>query len=248
MSRGQTFALIATLVIASGFVDFRIRQFPEHSYTQYIPEVTGGTADAPGKYRVLVPFLHAWLVQWTGASDELVWHVTRLAWFLAAYAAIYGYLQLWVDPTAALGGVTAVAATLPLTYTNSWAHPDSVPELALFTLGCWAIIRGSVIGLVPVLAVAALNRETSGFLLVTFLCSRRWHARHLLQTAGLAVMLAALLGALRLVRGVEHYDYWQLGRNLAFLQLLPSGYDLYKRLYAWFIVALAAPAVFVTAS
>ena len=47
--------------------------------------------------------------------------------------------------------------------------------------------------------------------------------------------------ALRAARGFAVYDYWQFGRNLDFLGLLPPGYDPYYRAYAWFVVALFGP-------
>ena len=240
--------LLVTLVLASGFVDFRIRQFPNHAYEIYIPEVVDGSAEAPGRYRVLVPFMNAGIGHVTGGSPAAIWHVTRLAWFLLAYVVLYAYLKTWVDPAAALGGVAAVAATLPLTYTNSWAHADSIPELALYSLGCLAIVRASAVGFGLVLVVAALNRETAAFLLVAYALVNGQSLSGRVRTAGFTFLCGVVLVCLRLWRGVEHYDYWQLPRNIAFLGLLPTEYDLYKRTYAWFIVALAAPALVVIAS
>ena len=53
---------------------------------------------------------------------------------------------------------------MPLTYTNSWPHPDHIPELALFTLACLAVARGHDGWFAAALIVASLNRETSAFL------------------------------------------------------------------------------------
>lgn len=240
--------LLVTLVIASGFVDFRIRQFPDYPYTDYIPKVLDGTYGAPAIYRVLIPYANTWLGDVTGWSPATVWHATRLAWFFAAYLALFAYLRVWVTPEAAFGGVAGVAATLPLTYTNSWAHPDGIPELALFTLGCLAIVRSADVAFAAILAVAALNRETAGFLVITYFAARPITLRHVVRTAVFAAICGAILAGLRLWRGVEHYDYWQLGRNLRFLGLLPPGYDIYKRAYAWFIVVLALPSLIVVGS
>lgn len=244
----QESVLILTLVIASGFTDFRIRQYPDYAYTTYIPGVVDGSYGAPATYRVLVPFTNTWAASLTGASHATIWHVTRLAWFLVAYVGMFFYLQRWVSRQTALGGVAAVAATLSLTYTNSWAHADSIPELALFTLGCAAIAARSVGTLSVLLLIAALNRETSLFLVVAYFLSQPPSRQHLTRTALLAALCGSVLVGLRLWRGVEHYDYWQLTRNVAFLGLLPPGYDLYKRAYAWFVVALALPAAAVVAS
>ncbi len=244
----RAFLLLLTLVIASGFVDFRIRQYPSHPFETYIPGVIDGTYGAPGIYRVLVPYSNTWLAEWTGWPPSSVWHISRLGWFLVAYLAFFRYLRTWFTVEASLAGVAAVAATLPLTYTNSWAHPDSIPELALFTLGCLAIVRGSDVGLAVVLPLALLNRETAAFLVLTYVVAVPANRRRLVRAAGFTAIAAGVLLSLRAWRGVEHYDYWQLGRNLAFLGLLPANYDLYKRAYAWFIVALTAPALAVIAA
>jgi hypothetical protein len=48
----------------------------------------------------------------------------------------------------------------------------------------------------------------------------------------------AIYLGLRLWRGFQHYDYWQIGRNLEFLRLLPENYDPYYRAYAYFGIVL----------
>ena len=246
--RWRLVAIMLPLVVASGFVDFRIRQFPEHPYAVYIPSVVGGTSEAPGTYRVLVPFANTWLAELTGAGPAVVWHLTRLAWFFGAYLSVYAYLRFWVPSEAALAGVIGVAATLPLLHTNSWAHPDSIPELALFTLGCLAVVRKHDGWFALALALAALNRETAAFLVGVYFLARPVSTVHVAKTLLFSALCVGILGGLRLWRGFEHYEYWQLGRNLNFLGLLPSGYDLYKRFYAWFIVVLAVPALAIIGS
>jgi hypothetical protein len=239
--------LLGTLVVASGFTDFRIRQSPEYAYTEYIPRVIDRSYGAPAIYRVLVPYANTWIGTQTGWSPALVWHLTRLAWFALAYAAIYALIRTWFSSAGSLGAVCAVAATLPLTYTNSWAHPDSIPELALFTLGCLCVVRGLDLWFVLVLIVAALNRETAAFLVAAYAFGRSLTWPHAWRTALVAGIWFAIFVGLRLWRGVEHYDYWQLTRNLEFMKLLPPVYDLYKRFYAWFLVILAGPACLIVA-
>ena len=239
--------LLGTLVVASGFADFRIRQSPEYAYTEYIPRVIDRSYGAPAIYRVLVPFANTWIVSATGWSPAIVWHLTRLSWFALAYGAIYALIRTWFSNAEALGAVCAVAATLPLTYTNSWAHADSIPELALFSLGCFCIVRGLDAWFALVLVVAALNRETSAFLVAAYAFARSPTWPHAWRTGVAAAIWVAIFVGLRLWRGVEHYDYWQLTRNLEFMKLLPPVYDVYKRFYAWFLVILAGPACLVVA-
>ena len=102
-----------------------------------------GTADAPERYRVLVPFTVEGFRHLTGTTPANAWHLTRLTLFFVGFATFFVYLRTWFSDTLALLGTSIVAGTWPLTLTNSWAHPDHVAELALFTAGCLAIARTS---------------------------------------------------------------------------------------------------------
>lgn len=237
--------LLITVVIASSFVDYRIRQYPNYAYTDYIPGVVNGTYGAPAIYRVLAPYTHTGLVSLTGWSDSTVWHLSRLFWFSAAYLAVLFYLRSWFPPGAAFAGMLGVAATLPLTYTNSWAHPDAIPELALFMLGCALIVRDRDAWLAPVLVLATLNRETAAFLVVAYAFVRPLTWSRLARVVAFGAIWLTIFAGLRLLRGFEHYEYFQLFRNFEFLKLLPPVYDIYKRGYAWFVVILTGPAFLV---
>jgi len=226
--------LLAVMSVASGFADLRMRQYPQRSYAEFIPRVVEGTADAPERYRVLVPFTTHWIAGALGAPLSAVWHATRLAWFLAAYVIFYAYLRIWFGQTASLLGTAVVAATLPLTFTNSWAHPDHIAELALFTAGCAAVAVNRPLLLAAVLAAAALNRETAVFLVALYLLAGPSVRARVPIAAMLAIEWLAIYVGLRAWRGFAHYDYAQLGRNLQFLKLLPASYDPYARAYAYF--------------
>jgi hypothetical protein len=165
--------------------------------------------------------------------------------FMAAYFVFLVYLRTWFPEPAALLGTAIVAATLPLTFTNSWAHPDHAAELALFTAACLAIARDRTAWVFGLLALATLNRETAAFLVPLYLVIGPPTRRRLFITGALAVEWAAIYVGLRAWRGYADYDYLQVSRNLEFLQLLPSGYDPYYRAYAWFGVLLFGGLVFV---
>jgi hypothetical protein len=226
--------LIVIMSVATGFVDLRTRAYPQRAYTEFIPRVVDGSADAPERYRVLVPFgVHAF-TRTTGLSPEAAWHVSRLACFLAAYFLLFVYLRTWFAEPNALLGTALVAATLPLTFTNSWAHPDHAAELALFTAGCHAVALGRAGWLAIVLAIATLNRETAVFLVPLYFLAGRLDRRRVLITAGLALEWTTIYVGLRAWRGFVHYDYLQIGRNIDFLGLLPANYDPYYRAYAYF--------------
>ena len=238
--------LYVTFAVATGFADLRMRAHTANVVDSFIPGVVANTEFAPGKYRVLVPFSIQYAVKMTGAAPITVWYVTRLAWIFLAYCAIHWYLRTWFPPGAALAAVAVTAATLPLTFTNSWPHPDHMAELALFTLGAMAVARRRDVLFAAVLALAALNRETSVFLVVLYFVAEPLTKGRWLRTAAFGIEWVAIYGGLRAVRGLQHYDYWQAGRNLADLMVpLPAGaYDPYYRLYAYFGLVLFGPLLY----
>jgi hypothetical protein len=238
--------LYAAIALAIGFADLRMRAYPKHPVEKFIPAVVANTEPAPAKYRVLAPYLNHYIGSVTGASAMNVWYATRLLWILLAFLAMHAYLRTWFAPEAALAGVALTAATLPLTFTNSWAHPDHMPELALFGLGALAIAqrRDGLFGIA--LAAAAFNRETSVFLVLLYAAAEPLTRARLVRVALFGLEWLAIYGGLRLARGVQHYDYWQAPRNLADLGMpLPAEfYDPYYRAYAYFFIVLFGPMLY----
>jgi hypothetical protein len=250
--RGWTFhgvrvwlPLYVLLTIAIGFVDLRLRRYPDHGMQKYVAEVVTGAAEAPGLYRVLMPFLLVELVDVTGIEPMTVWHMSRLAGLFASWLALHAYLRNWFTVGESIAGTTIVAAALPLLFTNSWAHPDQLPELALFSLGCLAVVREWNVLFGITLALAAFNRETAVFLVPLYLVGGPLTRMRVAKTVAFGGIWAAIYVGLRLGRGMQHYEYWQFWRNIEFLQLLPATYDPYYRAYAWFPVALFGPLLYV---
>lgn len=233
------------LAIATGFADLHMRTHPSVPVKEYMPQVVAGAAQPPGRYRVLVPYLHDIVSTITHGDREIVWLALRLIGWFASFAIFYAYLRTWFPMAGAIAGTALVAAGLPLTFTNSWAHPDHVAELALFTLGCLTIARGMDVAFGVTLAFATLNRETAVFLVLLYLVAAPLTRTRLLKTIAFGAIWAAIFIGLRLWLGLEHYDYWQLTRNIGFLGLLPSAYDPYYRAYAWFVLFLFGPLLIV---
>ena len=236
--------LYLTVTIATGFADLRMRPHTLNVVKSYIPGVVANTEFAPGKYRVLTPFIVDRVAQLFDASLLNTWYVTRLLWILAAYCLLHAYLRTWFPAEAALAGVALTAATLPLTFTNSWPHPDSMAELALFTLAALAVARRADLVFAAALAAAAFNRETSVFLVLLFVVAEPLTRARCVKAVLFAIEWFAIYAGLRLARGLEHYDYWQAARNLSDLGLLPPNYDPYYRAYAYFGLVLFGPLLF----
>jgi hypothetical protein len=235
--------LYVAIAVASGFMDLRARAYPDRVVTHYVPEVVSGRAEAPGRYRILAPWVVHVTAVITGWKPMTAWIATRLVWLLAAYLVLHAYLRTWFGLPATIAGTLLVAATLPLTFTNSWANPDHIPELALFTWGCLAIAKRDDGLFALVLPLATLNRETAAFLLLLYAVAEPLSRGRLIRLVGFGVLWAALYIGLRLLYGFQHYEYWQVWRNLEFLKLLPPNYDPYYRAYAWFGVLLFGPLV-----
>jgi len=234
--------LVLTVVI--GFLDYRVRRHVDHVATVYIPQVLDGSYGAPAIYRVLAPWLIERTAALTGLTLMHAFLTTRLLVILATLLVFDRYLRTWFTPVVSLAGTVAMVALLPLTLTNSYPHPDSFPELLLFTAGCLAIARGQHGWLVPLVAVAAMNRETTAFLVLLW-ASLYWRKRPDARLMGWGLAIggawAAVYAGLRAWRGVQHYKYWMVKENLGVLSLLPSGFDPYTRASAYFWILLAAP-------
>jgi hypothetical protein len=237
--------LYAAFAVTLAFLDHRVRRFPQHVVTEYVPSVLAGTSGAPAKYRVLMPYGLDGLTRWTGADPYTVFLIVELVSIFAALCALHLLLRNWFSARTALAGVTGAAALLPITFTNSWAHPDTFPDLALFALGCHFVVRHHTLALAGVLLVGMLNRETIGFVLLL------WIVHHWLPSPSLvesrrvlflaAVCIAVYVG-LRWARGFETYRLVMIGENLQMLKLLPPGFDPYTRVAGYFWLILFGPA------
>jgi hypothetical protein len=240
--------LYLCVTVALAFADHRVRRdiHREHVVTEYIPSVIAGTSGAPAKYRVLMPFVLDRLSRWTGANAYTVFLVSEIVFIFASLAVIHAYLRFWYSPASSIGGTFAAAALLPLTFTNSWAHPDTFPDLVLFTAGCLAVAARRDWIVAIILGIGMLNRETIGFVALLWLVLRwgEWRNRTNVLPAltGFGVCVVVYV-TLRWVRGFEHYEMWMPARNLSYLKILPPGFDPYTRVAGLFwVVLLAFPA------
>lgn len=232
---------------AMGFVDYHIRTYPDLGYEKYSPAVIAGEAEAPGRYRVLAPYMYEGVRRATGLSPLYAWLVFRwLSLFLALLAGHF-YLTTWFDTGKAVAGNMLMLALMPLTFTNAWPHPDHFVELVLFTLGCACIARSWFGAFVLVLVLNALNRETSVFLLALFWLAMPDSTVHRVRTVACAALWGAIYVGLRWTLGFETYDAWQAGRNLGWLQPMSANYPPYYRIRGWFYLLLLVPSFWLAA-
>jgi hypothetical protein len=235
--------LYLAMATAMGFVDHHVRAFSDHAYAQYVPEVIGGTAPPPARYRVLAPFAYAQLVRSLGVAPESGWIVFRWLCLAGAFAAGHLLYRTWFSHGAALAGNAVVAVLLPLTFTNSWGHPDHLMELLLFTFGCACAARGWLALFLATLALAGLNRETSFLLVLVFIGAEVLTFRRLAWIAAAAGVWGAVYVGLRWRLGYVPYNPLHVRENVWELFSWPTfaaDRDLYSRLYPWFFLVLLA--------
>ncbi len=236
--------LYLSVAFAVGFVDFTVRQYQAHPVTEYIPGVLAGTYGAPAIYRVLAPYLIDAFNRLSRLDPLTGFLLLRVVFIYAALVITHAYLRVWYSAAASTGGTLALVAMLPLTFTNSYAHPDSFPELVLFTLGCLLIARQRDLLFFVVLVLATLNRETAVFLVLVWACDRlpgRWGRADIARAVAFGLTWLAIYAGVRWLRGFQHYQYWMLDANVRLLKPLPEGYPPYKRLVGCFWVVLLAP-------
>jgi hypothetical protein len=242
-----TLILYFCAAVSVAYVDHAVRKFPQHTMAEYVPSVIAGTSGAPAKYRVLMPYLLDGIARGTGADPASVFLVVEFAAILGALVAVHVLLRVWYGEGPAVAGTLGLAALLPLAFTNSWAHPDTFPDLLLFTAGCWCVAARRDVALYPILLVGMFNRETIGFVAILWAIDRLRTSRDrttLARAMSYVVLCGVVYLGLRWSRGFEHYRYFMLPENLALLKLLPAGFDPYRRLVGYYWVPLvAAPMV-----
>lgn len=234
-------ALLIAVAVAIAFVDFYVRRNPSYALTTYIPQVLAGTYEAPFIYRPLAPWIIRTAIGVSGLSPLATFVLLRLVAILGALVLFYAYLRTWFSAEAGIGATMAMAALLPFTLTNSWPVPGTYLELAMFSAGALAIVRGRDWLFAGILLVASLNRETSAFLLALWVVaragSRRW-PRWVPLGAAMGVAWTTVFIGLRWLYGFKTYTVFVLGRNLAFMNVLDTAIDPRLRVFAWFWVAM----------
>jgi hypothetical protein len=235
--------LYVALSTSLGFVDYRVRPYHDHAFTEYVPGVLSGTEEPPGKYRVLAPWVYEHVFARVQTDRASAWVTFRWISLLLIWIALHVYLTTWFQPQAAMTGAVIVAALLPLTFNNGWAHPDHLVELALLA-ACsaamvrrvpWAVLAGLV-------ALAALNRETSAIVVLLYALSEPMSRGRLVRVAGLAAVWLGVTAALRVALGWQPYDPWQLPQNLTYLVGRGNLLSLpYYGSFPWFFGLALAP-------
>jgi len=235
------FVSYVPVALALAFADFYVRQNPAYVVERYIPDVLAGVYEAPFIYRPLAPWLIHTFTSLSGLSPLAALGISRFLGLLAALVAFHIYLRRWQPAGACVVATLAMAALLPLTFTNSWPVPGTYLELTLFSLGCLSIAARRDWLFAAILIVAAFNRETSAFLLVLWLASRArelprltWFARG----AALGAAWLTIFVGVRWFYGLKTYKVIVLAENLGYLRFFDASIEPRLRVFGWFWLAM----------
>jgi hypothetical protein len=218
-SETWTVLLVALSGVLLGLYYFLAIDVIPDAYALRIQDgVIEGSVLSPYRYRVLSPFLLEGLMQpWIAAPGRAAALTQALAVFdLAGYAfqavAVYIGLRAWFPPARAAAGWLFLACVCHVTFGYFLYHPWSILEVGFFAIGlaAWQAKRDWL--LLPIVVLAALNRETGVFIPLACLAGTWWAMgafqirqnlsdRRIQLLIGYLLLSVAIFGLLRLLRG-----------------------------------------------
>ena len=206
-------ALAIASMVASNLYNYAMAKWAAAAAYQTQQALLQHTAEAPNRYRLLVPVIVELLGRLIPVGNQ------PLASFLVGYALFYQfsimfsllllliYLRQWYSPAQALVGVLVVAVSLLVAFGDGYFQPWSLLEIGLFTAGLLAIYKSQHWWLAVLIALATLNRETGVFLVLAYLvmrAKRTWPfvtRADLLWTGLYGAIWGSLYGGVRLWLG-----------------------------------------------
>lgn len=201
-------ALLVAGALSAGYAALRLWANIETGHAT-LEAFTEGTAKTPFQYRALVP----WLARGVhgvmpGLGLPAVYGVLEAVAALAVYLAFRSFLRAFVvDATTRRLAALAVFVPLALNYATPYRYnavffPYDTASVAFFTGGLALMLRREWWVYYPLFVVATLNRETTCFLTVAYVCVALGRERlpviagHVAAQAVLWVGIKTGLGAL----------------------------------------------------
>ena len=140
-------------------------------------QMVAGTAEAPYRYRILVPFATEAVMRVLSValplkySFKLTYAIFDAAAILFLLMILFAWFRIWFPRDRALIGLLFVAAVMHMAFQDHYYQPWSLLEPGLFAAGLLAIFRKRYWLIAVITAVATLNRETAVFIPLAFLFS-----------------------------------------------------------------------------
>lgn len=212
MNRRLRVWLVACFVSSVLAFDYSIARVDRQTNSQRAAlhgQIAHGVADAPFRYRVLVPMvLEPMISAATRVMDRdrafsRVYALFYFASLVALFVALHWYLATWFQELHAVTGTLMVATTLPIALRQHFFAPWSLLEPVFLLIGLMAIRRRSTWSLAALTVVATLNRETGVLLPVAAMVDALFAGdrRYFKFAAAGAVLSAAMVLGLRAALG-----------------------------------------------
>lgn len=175
-------------------------------------QVLSGQGDSPWTYRILAPALaeasRPVLAPLTGEwlALEYAYIFWRWVFTFALLLLFHRYLAFWLDPAWSFAGTLFVAGLHIPSFEHSWFNLNLTIDFALWTAGAILTLRGRNGWLFPLIAIGALNRSASVFLIPIHAAlglSREPFRKVALRSAALGLCWAGPTFALRAAIGVK---------------------------------------------
>lgn len=238
-----------SMIIATTLYNVAIFHWTPEAASQLYQSLIAHTAEAPMRYRILVPYI----IQSLGTiipgnpqdnflfSYFLYYHVS----IAFALFSLYGFFRFWYSRRLAFTGILITAVSLLAAYGDGFFQPWSILEIGLFTVGLIAIYKDKSALLAFIILISSLNRETGIVLCLAYLLAhislRRpfLAGKHIMWGLGYFVIWAVVFIGLRLWLGfVPQLSLAEIiQRNLMPSALVLAGVNLFLFLGAlWILV------------
>lgn len=214
LERGRTWATIGVslgvMVWLTTYYQLTIHNLEEYvnaNLAQHA-QTMQGVAGNPWQYRVLSDYLLEglfWLIAAAGAKVVYLrgFVILRVVQEALIYSLGFAYLKkLGLSTGLALVGLSALMLGMVLGQETTGARVDTYSDVIFYLAGALLVLSRRYALLLPVIALAAANRETSGFIALLPLGMVRLHewrepaTRRVLWfvAAGLAIYLTVIVG------------------------------------------------------
>lgn len=185
--RWTRFGVLALVVLVSSVFVTLMSDDPSGIARVQTEIFFGRTAGDPWQYRALSQLIVQGFIlvpTWLRPPSPLLldlgpYHVMRLAQSILLLGLAYAYYRaLGIRFHAAVAGLIVLAIMASLSLRPSTFSLDRFTDTIFYLLGGWLVVTGRTLALPLVVLLAALNRETSGFIA---LLPVAWFGRRLLE-------------------------------------------------------------------
>ncbi len=189
---GAIVAVLTMAAICAWFVTSQVVIPHRVVRLEHLAAVLGGEAEAPYRFRLLLPVVGdaiervvGLLIESPGRRHIAAYALLHMTVFTGVFWAFRSLLARWFSPLAALTGCLMLALAVPLTVTPSYPDGDFI-TLLVYVVGLLLITSRRDAWLPLLVLVGTLNREQTAFLVVL-------HALHLFANDELRTRRALLL-------------------------------------------------------